>query len=45
LPALAVRDVSVDVLVRARREAYRATFDELARDVVDAVEVLWSPES
>lgn len=45
LPALAGRGMPVDVLVRARREAYRASFDELARDVVDAVEGLWSDVS
>lgn len=45
LPKLAGRGGPTDVLVRARREAYRATFDELARDVEDAVEVLWSDES
>ena len=45
LPGLRGRGVAVDVLVRVRREAYRATFDELVRDVEDAVEVLWSDES
>lgn len=45
LPLLADRGGVVDVLVRARRDAYRATFDELLRDVREAVEVLWSDES
>ena len=45
LPLLANRGVAADVLVRARSEAYRATFDELVRDVEDAVEVLWSDDS
>ena len=45
LPLLADRGAAVDVLVRVRREAYRATFDELLRDVGEAVEVLWSEES
>jgi len=45
LPGLTRRGAMVDVLVRARREAYGATFDELVRDVEDAVEGLWSDES
>jgi len=33
LPSLRERAVSVDVALRARREAYRATFADFARDV------------
>ncbi len=34
-----------DVLIRARWGAYEVGFDELARDVEEAVEALWSLES
>lgn len=46
LPELERRGRSVDVLVRARREAYRAGFETLAEEVRQAVEeALWSDES
>ncbi len=34
-----------DILIRARRRAYQASFEELAQEVRGAVEVLWSDES
>lgn len=42
LPDLDGRGVYGDVLIRARRPAYEAGFDELARDVAEGVEGLWS---
>lgn len=45
LPWLAGRELARDVLVRARWKAYEASFDELAREVEEAVEALCSPES
>lgn len=42
LPGLAGRGPTVDVLVRARREAYRKSFDDLVKEVGEAVEALWS---
>ena len=45
LPALAGNERTVDVLVRVRREAYGASFEELAREVGEAVEALWSEAS
>jgi ribonuclease P protein component len=45
LPWLADRGLARDVLVRARWKAYEAGFDELAREVEEAVEALCSPES
>jgi ribonuclease P protein component len=44
LPDLAVRGVEGDVLLRARRPAYDADFDLLAREVREAVEGLCSQE-
>lgn len=43
LPALAGHGMSVDVLVRARREAYRARFADLRAELVEWAETLWSP--
>lgn len=34
-----------DILIRARRRAYDAEFEELAREVRGAVEALWSDAS
>lgn len=45
LPGLAERGTARDVLVRARWKAYEASFEELAREVEDAVEALCSEES
>ncbi len=38
LPLLAARGVATDVLIRARRGAYAAGFEVLAREVIEAVE-------
>lgn len=40
LPWLSSNGLVVDVLIRARPEAYRAEFDALAQEVMEAVEVL-----
>lgn len=45
LPRLARRELHRDVLVRARWKAYEASFEELRREVEEAVEELCSPES
>jgi ribonuclease P protein component len=45
LPELGERGQAADVLVRARREAYGATFEELSREVLGAVEALCSDAS
>lgn len=45
LPRLAAGGVKVDVLIRARRRAYDAEFDSLAREAREAVEGLCSDES
>lgn len=45
LPALAVQGRALDVLVRARREAYAAGFETLDREFRRAVEALCSDES
>ena len=42
LPALAGRDLTVDILVRARREAYRARFPDLRAELVEWAETRWS---
>jgi ribonuclease P protein component len=42
LPALDARGTRWDVLIRARRAAYAAEFDTLAREVLEAVEGLCS---
>lgn len=42
LPGLAGRGPSVDILVRARREAYRKSFEDLVKEVGEAVEALWA---
>jgi ribonuclease P protein component len=43
LPVLGRRDMAVDVLVRARREAYRARFVDLRAELVEWAETRWSP--
>ena len=43
LPRLRERAVAVDVLVRARREAYDATFAQLHDELTDLVDRKWSP--
>jgi ribonuclease P protein component len=45
LPEMCARGAVVDVLIRARGKAYEADFGELARDVLGAVEELWSQSS
>ena len=45
LPEAAGRGLSVDVLVRARGEAYRARFADLESGIREAVEALWSDAS
>ncbi len=42
LPRLADRDAIMDVLVRARREAYNATFEQLHDELTEFVERRWS---
>jgi len=38
LPTLAANGMAMDVLIRARREAYAAGFEELVQEVTEAVE-------
>lgn len=45
LPWLDARGLRVDILVRARRSAYEASFAALSAEVTNAVEGLWSEES
>jgi ribonuclease P protein component len=45
LPELSEIGLEVDVLVRARREAYDASFVDLERAVARFLEVLWSARS
>lgn len=45
LPSLDARDARKDVLVRARREAYAASFEVLSRELKQAVEGLCSVAS
>ena len=42
LPRLADQDAMMDVLVRARREAYNATFEQLHDELTEFVERRWS---
>jgi ribonuclease P protein component len=42
LPRLSDRSANVDVLVRARREAYNASYEQLNDELVDYVEKTWS---
>ena len=42
LPSLRSVDVSLDVLVRARREAYQAGFDELKKELLEVTRDLCS---
>ena len=44
LPRLSDRSSNVDVLVRARREAYDASFEQLNDELVEYVEKTWSRE-
>ena len=44
LPRLSERTANVDVLVRARREAYDASFEQLNDELVEYVEKTWSRE-
>ena len=42
LPRLAESSVLLDVLVRARREAYTASYEQLNDELVELVERKWS---
>ena len=42
LPRLRDRNLAVDVLVRARREAYNATYAQLQQELIDLLESRWS---
>jgi ribonuclease P protein component len=44
LPRLSERSANVDVLVRARREAYSASFEQLNDELVEYVEKTWLRE-
>lgn len=45
LPGLAASGNEVDVLVRARGSAYQAGFDALRREMLEALDTLWSQSS
>lgn len=45
LPRLDRRSLGVDVMVRARREAYEASYAELAAELVAWVEKRWPASS
>lgn len=45
LPQLVERGAAVDILIRARVKAYDTDFEELASEVLGAVEVLWLQSS
>ena len=45
LPKLREREMPVDILVRARREAYLATFTQLQDELIALVDRKWSPVS
>ena len=42
LPRLADHQAAVDVLIRARREAYNATYDQLHDELMEFAERKWS---
>lgn len=42
LPALTDREAAVDLLVRARKEAYGASFEQLHDELAEFVEKRWS---
>lgn len=42
LPRLREQGLTIDVLIRARAEAYRATFDELRTELQEATEAICS---
>ena len=42
LPRLMEHEAHVDLLVRARREAYNATYDQLHDELTDLAEKKWS---
>lgn len=44
LPRLRDRNLAVDFLVRARREAYNATYAQLQQELIDLLESRWSHE-
>lgn len=45
LPRLQASNVAVDVIVRARREAYDTAYARLAGELVEWVEARWPPSS
>jgi ribonuclease P protein component len=45
LPALDAAGIPMDILLRARWKAYEADFAELAEEVREALEELWSEAS
>ena len=45
LPELGARGVVSDVLIRARGKAYDTRFEDLAGEVLGAVEAMWSQSS
>ncbi|MDZ7781239.1 MAG: ribonuclease P protein component [Gemmatimonadota bacterium] len=45
LPELDAGNEAIDVLVRARRTAYRAGYEDLKRELSEALETMWSRSS
>jgi ribonuclease P protein component len=45
LPRLDAASANIDVLVRARRSAYDAGFEDLRRELSEALETMWSRSS
>jgi ribonuclease P protein component len=45
LPRLTEHQAQVDVLVRARREAYNATYDQLLNELIELADKKWSRAS
>jgi ribonuclease P protein component len=45
LPRLDAADAWTDVLVRARRSAYAARYEDLKRELAEALETMWSQSS
>lgn len=45
LPKLDAVSADIDVLVRARRSAYDAGFEDLRRELAEALETTWSRSS
>lgn len=45
LPRLKASDIAVDIMVRARREAYDSSFDVLREELLAWAEKRWAPRS